>query len=307
MKAEEIDLLIKKFLSGRSTKTKELYYKDLNDFTRYLGVTGINNAVLALMSSPHSQANLIILHYKSLMQEAGLKSATINRRLSALRMLVKTAIQLELVPWKLEIQNDKIVITENTGSLGRENLQKMLKASKKQCDNQKGKRDYAILRLLHDMALKRSAIVNMDMEDLDLKNNRIYITLSADRSKKIKKIPAVTAKALKSWLNVRGTVPGAVFINFDHAKKGNRLSGTSIYRIVRQLGREVGIETGPNGLRHTAICHAIKKARQTDINIKKLISFSDHRNAKSLKYYQEINKEELAPQQQINSGNEKFV
>jgi len=50
--------------------------------------------------------------------------------------------------------------------------------------------------------------------------------------------------------------------NLDRAGKGQRLTGTSLYRIVREYGHMVGVKTRPHGLRHTAITKAVKKAHE---------------------------------------------
>jgi hypothetical protein len=46
---------------------------------------------------------------------------------------------------------------------------------------------------------------------------------------------------LRAWLEQRGLKPGPLFINFDRAQKGRRLTSTSIYRIVRDLDDQVQV------------------------------------------------------------------
>jgi integrase len=52
---------------------------------------------------------------------------------------------------------------------------------------------------------------------------------------------------------MRGDEPGPLFTNFDRAAKVNRLTGVSLYRIVRRLGEKNGFKVWPHGLRHTTI------------------------------------------------------
>ncbi len=103
----------------------------------------------------------------------------------------------------------------------------------------------------------------------------------------MKELPDVTARALTEWILIRGTEDGPVFTNFDHARKGNRLTGTSICRIIRKLGKEIGIQTGPHGIRHTAITGAVKKAREADIGLEEVVGFSDHKDVKTLLIYRD--------------------
>ncbi|MBU3914833.1 tyrosine-type recombinase/integrase, partial [bacterium] len=218
---------------------------DFDTFRHYLGLDTIEDALIALFSLPHSQANLIILHYKTLLQEASLKSATINRRLSALRSLVKTAIENKITPWKLDIENERIENGNNKAGPGKHGVKRILKASKKQNNHTKAARDYAIIRLLHDLALKRSSVVNLDYSDVNLEKGTICVKISC-KIERTKSLPTITKRALINWMDVSNKNTGPLFTNFDHAEKGNRLTGTSVYRIVRHLGNEIGIQTGPN-------------------------------------------------------------
>ncbi len=276
-----INLLLRTFFKERNQKTLKSYQLDLEKFRRYLQVDTLEKAVRHLIDSPHSQANLTVMHYKSLLQKIGLKPATINRRLSALRSLVKTAYMLDLIPWQLEISNDRVKPYEDTEGPGIINVQKMLKTSRSQRNRKKAVRDHAILRLLYDLALKRGMVVNLDLADLDLNGRTIHVA-DVETKKKRKRLPAETTRALKDWISIRGIAAGPLFLNLDHAGKGNRLTGTSIYRIIRQLGDEIGIKTGPSGLRHTAISEAVKKGDEAGIEAKEVAAFSDHKNPEVL-------------------------
>ena len=123
-------------------------------------------------------------------------------------------------------------------------------------ESEKKIRDYAILRLLHDLGLRRSSVVNLDLADLEIEQEqkRLWVTLNA----------------LLNWIEIRGTMPGAMFTNFDHALKGGRLTGTSIYRMVRKRGEQIGIKTRPHGIRHTAITEAVKKAKENGIGLEEV-------------------------------------
>lgn len=76
-----------------------------------------------------------------------------------------------------------------------------------------------------------------------------------------------------------------MFTNFDHAQKGKRFTGTSIYRIARRLGVEIGINTRPHGIRHTATTEAVKKARKSGIGLEEVRDFSNHKRIESLLIY----------------------
>jgi len=89
------------------------------------------------------------------------------------------------------------------------------------------------------------------------------------------------------WIEIQGTDDGAMFTNFDHAQKGERLTGTSIYRMVRKLGEDIGIMTRPHGIRHTAITEAVKKAKENGIGLEEVLDYSDHKEIKTLLVYRD--------------------
>ena len=100
-------------------------------------------------------------------------------------------------------------------------------------------------------------------------------------------LPGPTQDALKAWLHVRGTDSGPLFVNSNRTGKRGRLSGTSIYRMVRGLGRRAGITVRPHGLRHTAITEACKKAQQNGMGLEEVLDFSRHRDVKTLMVYRD--------------------
>ena len=71
------------------------------------------------------------------------------------------------------------------------------------------------------------------------------------------------------------------------AGKGYRLTGTSLYRIVRRLGEQVGLKVRPHGLRHTAITEACKLAQAKGMGLEEVLDFSRHRDVKVLMVYRD--------------------
>lgn len=231
-----------------------------------------------LLSQGHGQANLLLLKYRAHLVERGLQSATINRRLAAVRSLVKMAKTLGLVDWSLDIQNVKGETYRDTRGPGKNGFVSMLQTlAKKQ--TKKSIRDTAILRLLYDLALRTGEVVSLDFADLELSNKVIHVLGKGKTAKQQLTLPEPTIMALNAWLEIRGTDTGPLFQNFDRAKKGQRLTGVSIYRIVRRLGEHNGLKTRPHGIRHTAITEACKVAAENGIGLEEVLDFSRHSRA----------------------------
>lgn len=273
--------LIAAFLSGRNQKTITAYRQDLEGFRAFLGASSIDDAAKTLLSRNHGEANGLALAYKTFLIERGLQAATVNRRLAALRSLVKLARTLGLVSWALEVENIKMTPYRDTRGPGRTAFKAMVSEVKNEKRN-KAARGKAILRLLFDLGLRRGEVAALDLADLDL-NASLVAVMGKGRSEKVNlTLPDPTRAAIIEWLSVRGITPGPLFLNFDHAGKGGRLTGTSIYRIVRSLGERLGMKVRPHGIRHSAITEALTA---TGGDIRATARFSRHKNVQTVLIY----------------------
>src|SRR3954468_2811465 len=144
----------------------------------------------------------------------------------------------------------------------------------------KGLRDVALLRLLHDLGLRRSEAVRLDIEDVDLPGKRISLLSRGHSWKEPVALPEPTQAALAAWLEARGSEPGPLFVNFDRAGKGHRLTGTAVYHIVGRLGAKAGLSVRPQELRHLAIPTALAR---TDGDVRAVANFSRHKDLRPLR------------------------
>lgn len=284
--ATDANQLIEAFLAGRNAKTIRAYSKDLVDFQTFLGARSITNAAELLLGTDHGKANLRALQYRAHLTDRKLQPATINRRLAALRSLVQMARILGMVPWKLEVQNVKSTPYRDTKGPGKEGFRSLLQTVEKKTTG-KAVRDKAILRLLYDLALRSGELVALDLGDLDLAKSSVSILGKGRTEKETLTMPQPTKEALENWLQMRGRDPGPLFLNFDPAKKGNRLTQTSLYRIIRRLGEKNGFKTRPHALRHTAITEAVKMAQMNNFGLEEVCDYSRHRSVAALMVYRD--------------------
>jgi len=281
--------LVESFLKGRKPRTLEAYRQDLEDFRLFTGAATLDEASALLLSRTPGEANGLALDYKAHLMERKLAAATVNRRLAALRSLVKLGRTLGFVSWGLEVESEKTQAYRDTRGPGRAGFRLLLGKLDERLDA-KARRDRAILRLLYDLALRRGEVVSLDVEDVDLEAERLAVMGKGRTEEELLTLPAETKEALRSWLEVRGTEPGPLFPNFDRARKGHRMTGVSAYRLVRELGLSVGLTVRPHGLRHAAITEALDK---TDGNVRAVQRFSRHRDLRVLNRYDD-NREDLA-------------
>src|SRR5205807_3751086 len=215
------------------------------------------------------------------LRQRGLASATINRRLSTLRSLVRLARRFQLVSWTLELPGEKLKRSRDTRGLGLGDMHRLLGALEERQDA-KAARDRAILRLAFDLGLRRGELASLDLEHLDLEAAIVAVFGKGREERELLMLPPETVTVLRAWLEQRGLEPGPLFLNFDRAQKGRRLTSTSIYRIVRELGEQVQVRARPHGVRHAAIT-AVLDLSQGDVRA--AARFSRHADIRTLTVY----------------------
>jgi integrase/recombinase XerC len=198
---------------------------------------------------------------------------------------VKQANLLGMVPWTLTVTRMKAQSYRDTKGPGLHNYRRILEACKDRKDS-KGIRDYAILCTLYSLALRRSELVNTDLEHLDVNEGTLSVLGKGKTQRTKLTLPEPTKKALASWIEVRGTQEGPLFYGMD---KGGRLkgglTGNGLYHLVKTLGRGVGITTRVHGVRHTAITQAVRAASAASLDLSKVMQFSRHSSLNVLEIY----------------------
>jgi len=273
----------KAFLRRRSAHTLDAYSRDLRAFAAYRDLTDARVAAEGLLVLTAGHANAIVLGWRQDMTEDGLAPATINRRLSTLRSMVKLAGQLGVVTWRLEVDNVTSESYRDTAGPTPEKVKELLAHADAKEPTPKNLRDAAILHTLFGMALRRFELVGIDVGHVDFKRSRIEITGKGRGQSEFATMPSPVVKSLKQWIEARKRGPGALFLSFDRARKGTgRLSGSGVRRIVRQAGKEVGIDLWPHALRHSSVTAVLDA---TDGDIRSAQRFARHKNpATTMKY-----------------------
>jgi integrase/recombinase XerC len=91
----------------------------------------------------------------------------------------------------------------------------------------KAVRDRALLRLAFDLGLRRGELASLDLEHLALEAGTVAVLGKGQEGRELLTLPAETVAVLRAWLEQRGLEPGLLFVNFDRAGKGRRLTSPS--------------------------------------------------------------------------------
>jgi len=285
-KEDQLRNLFSLFLAGKSPGTLKAYSRDINSFSEYIGAKSPQEGVSSFLSQAPGDAMLMVLTYQAHLNESGLATSTINRSIAALRSLVKLARAVGLVNWTLEVKGLPNVPYRDTRGPGIDAVRRMFNHLSKS-EKPINIRNVAIIRLLFDLGLRRGEVVSLDIEHLDINALRLSVLGKGRREREYLSIPEPTALALTNWLTFRGDEPGPLFLNFDRAGKGQRLTGTSIFRIVRKVGKEIGVKLRPHSLRHTSITEACKIAQSNGMTLEEVMDFSRHKDIRTLMIYRD--------------------
>jgi integrase/recombinase XerC len=283
------DVLASLLSDKRSPNTRRAYAKDLRDFFRFAASVEepTPEGVREFLSLDSFAALSLVLKYKAhLRAQRGLAEATVNRRLSAIKSLVRLGNQLGQCSYTLsEVKGDKVVRYRDTTGVSKDVYRKLLAVPERH--TLKGKRDYAILRLLWDNALRRGEIEQADIKDLDLEGRSLLILgKGKGQQKEAVTLSRPTVEALVDWLLARRELDRnqPLFIALDRASYGHRLTGTAIYKLVNEIARVAGVskKMSPHRIRHSGITAALDA---TNGDVRRVQKLSRHADLNTLMIY----------------------
>lgn len=281
------DLMGQLLQEKRSVNTRHAYAKDLRDFFGTMANSEPTPEMVGyFLRLDQFEAVALVTQYKAKLIERRLSEATVNRRLSAIKALVSYARKLGKCHYTLEeIKGEKVRKYRDTRGISRSTYQSVLSHVNR--TTLKGKRDYALLRLLWDNALRRGEIVKMNIRDFDAQAKTLRVQ-GKGRGTEVEVISLATStvKAICEWLKERGNLDlnAPLFIALDNANKEHRLTGSAIYWIVEQVcqAAAVGKKMSPHRIRHSSITAALDA---TDGNVRKVQKLSRHAQIDTLLMY----------------------
>jgi integrase/recombinase XerC len=261
--AQDLDDVWGDFLKSHlSPRTQRTYATGINDF--FLCLTGVGANVQQIrdfLDLPQHQAIGVVLKYQTKLVERGLAPSTINTRLSAIKSLSCYARKLGQCRFSLEdITHVRVEKYRDTSGVGVEAYRDILNEVDRA--TAKGKRDYAILRLLWDNALRRGELVATNVGDF--REGKLWIIGKGKTQQQSIDLAPRTVAALEEWLAVRaGAATDPIFIALDGRSRsvglaesrGKRLSGRSVARVVDWVATDAGVtkHLSPHRIRHSSI------------------------------------------------------
>ncbi|GBF54933.1 tyrosine recombinase XerC [Microcystis sp. 0824] len=270
----------------RSNHTRRVYQKDIENFLADLGTE-----LGKFLSLDRHGAYALVSRYKGELIQKGLKSATINRRLAAIKSLVAFSYNCGHCEFMLEaVKSEKLSAYRDTSGIDPETFKRVLGGIDR--GTLKGFRDRALMMLLWSNALRRSEVSKANISDFDptAKTLRIFGKGRGNQSEIIS-LGSATVTAIESWLEARGEVnpDKALFCSVNAGYKDGRLSTQSIYDIVKDRCKDAGISKvmSPHRIRHSSITAALEA---TNGDVRRVQKLSRHSSLNTLLIYDDARK-----------------
>ena len=313
------DILQALLQDRRSPNTRRTYAKSLRDF--FLTMTQGEPSperIAGFLCLNRFEAISLVLRYRAGLVARGLKPATINVRLSAVKSLVNYARKIGKCDYTLDdVEGLRAETYRDTSGVSPDGFKQITAAVSG--DSLKGKRDLAILRLLWDNALRRAEICTLNREDYQPGEGKLWIKGKGKLTKEPITLSTKAIRLIDDWLGAigergnresfgklrntgMGSSPSSIhhslpttplFCTVDRATFGHRLSGNAIYNIVRNTAESAGITKvmSPHRIRHSAITAALDA---TGGDARKVQKLSRHKNLNTLMIYDDNRRQHQA-------------
>jgi integrase/recombinase XerC len=245
----------------------------------------------------------VVLNYKAKLFEKGLAESTVNRRLASIKTLCSMGRKLGICGFTLEdVKGERVQQYRDTSGITPGEYRQVLDI----CDRTKinGIRDYALLKLLWDNALRRNEVSLLNYGDFEPLARELKILGKGKGTQtEIIGLSTSTTNALLDWSSAyKHKKPKApLFVALDFQHKGHRITGDGIYKLVRRYCKQAGItkRMSPHRVRHSSITAALDA---TDGNVRKVQKLSRHRQIDTLMIYDDNRAKDQVELSEMLSG-----
>ena len=207
----------------------------------------------------------VVVKYRAFLERLSLSAATINLHLSAIRRLADESAESGWLSPEHAIGIRRVKGVKRLGRkmgnwLTRNQAQELVNAASK--TNLCGWRDGAMLGLLLGCGLRRSEVVGLTLDQLQLREGHWVIVDLVGKGGRLRTVPVPTwCKGLvDAWLRQSGVSEGEVFrrVLKNGARQDAGVSANVVWYAVKRCAKRAGIDNlAPHDLRRSCarLCH----------------------------------------------------
>jgi integrase/recombinase XerD len=243
-----------------SEQTKKAYLGDLDSFFQFLKSGNVT------IQNPNEITGYHFQFYRDHLMEAGYSSATLNRKLVAIRSFIKWAMAAKLIDHNpLDIVKLPKVQTE-TPTVAFTDEEVMMIINSPDLNTAKGYTHRFAMIMLFSLGLRRSELAGIRVKDIYQERNH-YVLKITGKGNKHRHLPVQPQLMLElqNYLNALAKVsiqlsPDDYLIqSLGKTKNAKPIDGSTIYRIIVKYAKVCGInkQVSPHSCRATAISHLL--------------------------------------------------
>jgi integrase len=207
----------------------------------------------------------VVVRYRSHLESLNLSASTINSHLSAIRRLADESAESGWLTPELAIGIRRVQGVKQLGRkignwLSRSQAQELVNAASK--TDLRGWRDGAIVGLLLGCGLRRSEVVGLTLDQLQVRDGRWVIVDLIGKGRRLRTVPVPSwsKQLLDAWLRHSGVNEGKVFRRVTKLGKRQEAGVTAnvVWYAVKRCAGQAGIANlAPHDLRRTCarLCH----------------------------------------------------
>jgi site-specific recombinase XerD len=226
----------------------------------------IDQFVAWYCSEPRLAFNrIVVVRYRMYLESRHLAANTINQQLAAVRRLAHEAADASLLSPELAAGIGRVKGVKQLGFragnwLSAEQSSEVLQHA---CgDSMRAKRDYAMLAMLFGCGFRRSELVGLELDEVQMRQGHWAVVDLIGKGGHIRTVPIPqwVKAALDQWIRAAGVREGRIFRAVARAGKvwGQGISQNVVWYVVKGCCEKAGLEhIAPHDLRRTCakLCH----------------------------------------------------
>ena len=209
---------------------------------------------------------IIVVRYRMHLGSRGLAANTINQQLAAVRRLAHEAADSGLLSPELAAGISRVKGVKQLGFrsgnwLSAEQSSEVLKHA--YGDSMRAKRDYAMLAMLFACGFRRSELVGLELDEIQIRQGHWAVVDLIGKGGHIRTVPIPewVKAALDQWTVAAGVREGRIFRAVARTGKvwGKGISQNVVWYVVKNCCERAGLEhIAPHDLRRTCakLCHS---------------------------------------------------
>jgi len=209
---------------------------------------------------------IVVVRYRMYLESRGLAANTINQQLAAVRRLAHEAADSGLLSPELAAGISRVKGVKQLGFRSGNWLtpEESSEVLKRACgDSMRAKRDYAMLALLFGCGFRRSELVSLELDEIQMRQGHWAVVDLIGKGGHIRTvpIPAWVKAALDQWTLAARITEGRIFRAVARAGKvwGKGISQNVVWYVVKSCCERASLEhIAPHDLRRTCakLCHS---------------------------------------------------